>query len=346
MKNTFVKDIREGDGVNGIFLVDSAHQRFTKANKAYLKLVLVDKSGQIESVMWEETMEKNPWSREVRAGDFVDIGGQAAVNRFSKQVEVVLNQIRAVGEDELDVLDFLPRTDLDIDELKADLRGLTAQVKDTHLKKLLDKIFDDPELGAAFCLAPAAKNYHHAYLGGLLEHSVSTAKLAVLMCDHYGGLDKSLLLAGALLHDIGKIYEFDYRTRIDYSTEGRLKGHIVIGDQIVTRVVESIKGFPGETRTHLSHLILSHQGEPEYGAAVKPKTKEAVVLNIIDNADAKVNGWLQIAKKYGDDIEWTDYQSMFGDFLYLGPSRKGAVGEGAPRPVKPAPVDEPEGTLF
>ncbi len=349
MKKTFVKDIKEGDVVEGVFLIDSAHLRYTKANKAYLKLVLADKSGQIESVMWDETIEKNPGSRDVKGGDFADISGQAAVNRYSKQVEVVLNQVRVVGEEELDVLDFLPRTEHDINELKAELREVVAQVDDKNLKKLLNKIFDHPELGAAFCLAPAAKNYHHAYLGGLLEHSVSMAKLALLMCDHYSGLNKSLLVSGALLHDIGKIYEFNYRTRIDYSTEGRLKGHIVIGDQIVAKEVAGIAGFPEETKVHLSHLILSHQGEPEYGAAVKPKTKEAVILNIIDNADAKVNGWLQIAKKYGDEVEWTEWQSMFGDFLYLGPAGNGAAAPPVkPKPVKTAgsaPADD-EATLF
>lgn len=340
MEKTFVKDIREGDEVNGVFVIDSAHQRFTKANKAYLKLVLVDKTGRIESVMWEETMEKNPQSREIKAGDFADICGQAAVNRYSQQVEVVLNQIRKVSEDELDVLDFLPCTERNIDQLKTELRELVAQVDDRHIKKLLNKIFDDPVLGKAFYLAPAAKNYHHAYLGGLLEHSVSVGHLAVMMCDRYGGLNKSLLIAGALLHDIGKVREFNYKRRIDYSTEGRLKGHIVIGDQLVANMVDGIPDFPEETKIHLSHLILSHQGEPEFGAAVKPKTKEAVVLNIIDNADAKVNGWLQIAKKYGDDVEWTDYQSMFGDFLYLGPARDGASKPEVGRPRKPSSVAE------
>lgn len=346
MEKTFVKDIKESEQVNGVFLIDSAHQRFTKANKAYLKLVLVDKSGQIESVMWEETMEKNPQSREIKAGDFADISGQAAVNRFTKQVEVVLNQIHKINEDDLNILDFLPCTERDIDQLKGELRELVALIEDKHLKQLLDKILDDPELGKAYCIAPAAKNYHHAYLGGLLEHSVSVAQLAVLMCDHYNGIDKSLLIAGALLHDIGKIYEFDYTTRIDYSTQGRLKGHIVIGDQVVTEAVAGIPGFPEETKLHLSHLILSHQGEPEYGAAVKPKTKEAVILNIVDNADAKVNGWLQIAKRYGDEVEWTDYQSMFGDFLYLGSGRNAVAKPARPQPREKASAGDTEDTLF
>ena len=334
VKKTFVEDIVEGTSVEGVFLIDSAHQRFTKANKAYLKLVLGDKTGQIESVMWEETMEKNPDSRVLKAGDFADISGKAAVNRYSKRVETVLNQVRKIGPDDLDIRDFLPVTDRDIGQLKEELNSVRDKVDDPHIKKLLDKIFNDSQMMESFCLAPAAKNYHHSYLGGLLEHSVSVAQLALLMCDHYPGLNKSLLIAGALLHDIGKIREFNYGNRIDYSTEGRLKGHIVIGDQIVAKAVESVKDFPEETKLNLSHLILSHQGEPEYGAAVRPKTREAVILNIVDNADAKVNGWMLIAKKYGDDVEWTDYQSMFSDFLYLGPAANNKISGLSPKRTK------------
>lgn len=341
----YVQDIQEGENVDAVFLVDSAHLRYTKANKAYLKLVLTDNSGQIESVMWDETIEKNPDSRDLKAGDFIDVSGRAAVNRFSKQVEIVLNQIRVVNPDDLDIVDFLPTTDQDIDGLKKELAEAIAQVSDSHLKQLVDKIFSDPDLMKAYCLAPAAKNYHHGYLGGLLEHSVSVAKLAILMCDHYGGLDKSLLVTGALLHDIGKIREFNYGNRIDYSTEGRLVGHIVIGDKIVAGYADAIKGLSESVKLSVSHLILSHHGEPEYGAAVKPKTREAVILNIIDNADAKVNGWLQIANKYGDDVEWTDFQSMFGDFLYLGPPQNGAEKKEKPRkPVKQKSEDT--STLF
>ncbi len=340
----YVQDIQEGENVDAVFLVDSAHLRYTKANKAYLKLVLTDNSGQIESVMWDETIEKNPDSRNLQAGDFIDISGRAAVNRFSKQVEIVLNQIRIVSPDDLDIVDFLPTTTQDIDGLKKELSDAIDQVSDGHLKKLVDKVFSDPDLMKAYCLAPAAKNYHHGYLGGLLEHSVSVAKLAILMCDHYGDLDKSLLVTGALLHDIGKIREFNYTNRIDYSTEGRLVGHIAIGDKIVVGYADSIKGLPESVKLSVSHLILSHHGEPEYGAVVKPKTKEAVVLNIIDNADAKVNGWLQIAKKYSDDVEWTDYQSMFGDFLYLGPPQKAAEKKEPQKPSKQKSEDT--STLF
>jgi 3'-5' exoribonuclease len=331
LAKTFVKDIEEGAEVNGVFLVDSAHRRFTKAKKAYLKLVLADKSGQIESVMWDETMEKNPDAYDLRSGDFIDISGRAGVNRFTGKVEVILNLARKIGHEDLDITDFLPRTDRDMDELKKELAEVMAEVDDPYIEKLLDKVFKDPELSKAFYLAPAAKNYHHAYLGGLLEHSVSVAQLAVLLCRHYDGIDKSLLIAGALLHDIGKIREFDYTTNIDYSTEGRLKGHIVIGGEIVGKLMDGIRDFPEDLKLHLSHLVLSHQGELEYGAAVRPKTKEAVILNVIDNADAKVNGWMSIAKKYGDDVEWTDFQSMFGDYLYMGTVKR---EEGEP-PAKP-----------
>jgi 3'-5' exoribonuclease len=339
MEKTYIKDIREGDTVSGVFLVDSAHQRYTKNNKAYFKLVLTDKTGQIESVMWEETMEKNPDVLALKAGDFVDLTGQAAVNRYANRVEVVLNHVRQVSADDIDVLDFLPKTEADIDRLKEQLAELIGQVDDAQVKKLLDAVFGDLKIYKAYCLAPAAKTYHHAYLGGLLEHSVSVGGLALLLCGHYPGLNKSLLIAGALLHDIGKIREFNYATHIEYSTEGRLKGHIVMGDQIVSGIADKIKGLSDDLKLQISHLILSHHGEPEYGAAVRSKTKEAVILNIIDNADAKANGWIQIAKKYEEGVEWTDFQSMFGDYLYLGPS---APVPPAAQSRTPAPEPEPE----
>ena len=143
---------------------------------------------------------------------------------------------------------------------------------------MLGNLFDDENFYKSFITAPAAKSYHHAYLGGLLEHSVSVAHLVVLACSNYVEMDKSLLIAGAILHDVGKIKEFEYQRKIDYSTVGRLKGHIVIGNEIVVQAMEKIPEFPEETKLALSHLILSHQGEPAYGAAVRPKTKEAVIL--------------------------------------------------------------------
>lgn len=344
MSKTFVTDIREGVEVSGVFLVDTAHRRFTKAKKEYLKVVLADKTGQIESVMWDETMEKNPDVGNLGGGVFIDIDGRANVNRYTNKVEVVLNHLRIISADDLDIGDFLPTTERDIDELKAELTAVLAEVDNAHIKKLLDKVFKDKEIFAAFTVAPAAKGFHHAYLGGLLEHSVSVGQLAVSTAAHYPAIDKSLLIAGALLHDIGKMTEFDYTTKIDYSTRGRLQGHIVLGNELVLKAADSIKGFPEDLKAQISHLILSHHGEPEYGAAVRPKTLEAVILNLLDNVDAKVNGWLGIAKKYDDDVEWTEFQKMFNDFLYLG-SGKGQERTETSKPAAKKTAEEAE-TLF
>ncbi len=321
MSKTFVTDIKEGAEVDGAFLVDTAHRRFTKAKKEYLKLVLVDKSGQIESVMWDETIEKNPDAGGLRSGLFIDISGRAHVNRYTNKVEVVLNSLRVVSSDVLDIGDFLPQTERDIDELRDELGAIMAKVEEAYITKLLDKIFKDTETAEAFYIAPAAKGFHHAYLGGLLEHSVSVAQLALAISTQYPDIDRSLLIAGALLHDIGKIAEFDYSTKIDYSTAGRLQGHIVLGNELVLKVANSIKGFPEILKAQISHLILSHHGEPEYGAAVRPKTLEAVILNLLDNVDAKVNGWQRIVRKYEEGTEWSDFEQMFGDLLYLGGGR-------------------------
>lgn len=317
---TYVTDIQEGRQIEGLFLVDNLSKRITRNNQAYLKFSLSDRSGGIEAVVWDEAMEKNPDTAQVKAGDYISLSGQSVVNRYTKRVEINIASLEIADDKTVKPEEFLPVTDKDIGELKADLSRLIGIVGDDHYRKALEILFEDKRFEDMYATAPAAKNYHHAYIGGLLEHSVAVARLAELFCTRfYTDLNMSLLIAGALLHDVGKIREFDYSRKIDYSTEGRLKGHIVIGNEIVGEAIDKIKGFPEEKKLALSHLILSHQGELEFGAAVRPKTKEAVILSLIDNVDAKLNGFMEIAKKYGDDTEWTEYQSMFSDFLYLGP---------------------------
>lgn len=317
----FVADIKEGEQVEGVFLVDNCLKRLSKNNRAFQKFYLSDKTGHIEAVAWDETMEKNPDCQRVREGNFVDLSGQAAINRYTSKVEIVISRLAVISAAALKTEDFLPTTAKDIKALEKDLSRLMDKVADPHLNRLLNNLFSNKDFYQAFIKAPAAKNYHHAYIGGLLEHSVAVGNLVVLFCQFYEEMDMSLLIAGAILHDVGKIKEFEFERKIDYSTEGRLKGHIVIGNQIVNQAMDAIPDFPEETKLALSHVILSHQGELEYGAAVRPKTKEAVILSILDNVDAKVNGFLEIAKQYGEEAEWTDYQTMFEDYLYLGPRK-------------------------
>lgn len=318
MKQTFVEQIQAGDRIDDVFLVDSCQRRTTKNGKDYLRLALTDRTGTIEGVMWDDAMEKSPASATLADGDYARVEAQAQVSRYSNKLELVVSSVEREDAGALDPAAFLPTTSRDIGELREELLVICRQVDNAHLRRLLLNLFEDDDFLDAYSRAPAAKNYHHAYIGGLLEHSVAVANLAGVFCSLYPTLDRSLLVTGALLHDVGKVREFDYAGRIDYSTEGRLKGHIVIGNEIVMEAMAAIDGFPDDLKLHLSHLVLSHQGEPEFGAAVKPKTQEAVVLNILDNADAKVNGFLEIAKKYKDGTEWTDFQSMFKDYLYLG----------------------------
>jgi len=324
----FISEIKEGDNVEGVFLVDNIFKRITKAKKNYLKVYLSDKSGAMEAVVWDEAMANNPDSSRLKGGDFINLSGQGKINRYTNKVELVISNLNIISPEKIDLTEYLPATGKNVKELEAELSRLRGKISNQFLSKLLDNLFADEKFHHEFITAPAAKNYHHAYLGGLLEHSVSVAKLVDNISSNYPEMDKSLLLTGAILHDVGKIKEFEYERKIDYSTAGRLKGHIVLGNEIAVQAMEGIPGFPEETKLALSHLILSHQGEPAYGAAVRPKTKEAVILSILDNADAKVNGFLEIAKRYGDEVEWTEYQSMFEDYLYLGPREpKQATGQ-------------------
>lgn len=315
----FISNIKEGDDVEGVFLTDNVFKRTAKNKKTYLKLYLSDKTGAMESVAWDEAMAKNPDCSRLKAGDFISLSGQGRTNRYTNKVELIVSSLNIIALDKIELTDLLPSTDSNIEGLEDELLQLRGKISDPYLNKLLENLFADKKFRHAFVTAPAAKNYHHAYLGGLLEHSVSVTNLVNLVCSNYPDMDKSLLLTGAILHDVGKIKEFEYERKIDYSTVGRLIGHIVIGNQIVSKAMDEIPDFPEDTKFALSHLILSHHGEPAYGAAVRPKTKEAVVLSILDNVDAKVNGFMRIAKGYGDEVEWTEYQSMFEDYLYLGP---------------------------
>jgi 3'-5' exoribonuclease len=333
-EKTFVSDIKEGQEISGAYLLVALRQRLTKNGKPYLKITLADKTGEIDGVIWEEALEKNPGAQNLKEGDILKIVANSNLSRYSNQIELSVSQIIKLPCEKFDIRQFLPSTDKDIDQLAKELHALIDQISNIHLKKLMDMLFSNQDFSDAFKAAPAAKHYHHAYLGGLLEHSVNVAKLAIEFSSLYPVLDKSLLIAGAILHDVGKIQELNYLKKIDYSTRGRLFGHIVIGNQIVTEAIKEIDDFPQELKTHLSHLILSHQGELEYGAAVKPQTKEAIVLNIIDNADAKINGFMQIAKRYGDKTEWSDYQSMFETYLYLGKPLKESI------PSQPPLIDD------
>jgi 3'-5' exoribonuclease len=231
---------------------------------------------------------------------------------------VVIKQMGPIPADRVDPADFLPQTSRDIEGMFDRLLRITDSIKTDFLKRLVDAFWKDKEFVRKFKTAPAAKKMHHAYIGGLLEHTLSMVSLADKIAGHYSGVDRDLLLAGALFHDIGKIDEFEYQFRIDYSDKGRLLNHIVIGMKMVDEKLLEIEQFPEDQVLLLKHMIVSHHGAREFGSPEPPKTIEAVLLNYIDEIDSKVNGIRDFIASEDPNETWTSYHRILERHFYKG----------------------------
>jgi 3'-5' exoribonuclease len=218
----------------------------------------------------------------------------------------------------VDPSDFLPQTSRDIEGMFDRLSKITDSIKTEYLKRLVEAFWKDEAFVRKFKTAPAAKKMHHAYIGGLLEHTVSMVSLADKIAGHYSGVDRDLLLVGAIFHDIGKIDEFEYQFRIDYSDKGRLLNHIVIGLKMVDEKLSKIEQFPEDQALLLKHMIVSHHGAREFGSPEPPKIIEAVLLNYIDEIDSKVNGIRDFMAAEDADETWTSYHRILERHFYKG----------------------------
>ena len=313
-KKCFIKELHDNQQLEELFLLKSVQLAETKAGKPYLTLVLLDKSGEISGRVWEQAEKFLP---ECQAGQVVAVEGQ--VQAYKGVLQLKVGTVRLLVEGAVDLGDFLPCTSGDIPAMAAELKGLSKTVADPDLNKLLQAFIKDEEFFAAFCKAPAAKAMHHAYLGGLLEHTLSLTRLAAAVAKLYPQLDRSLLLAGAILHDVGKVTEFTFTVLpFDYSDEGRLVGHLVMGVEMIQARVAKLRDFPAPLAMRLKHLLLSHHGRYEYGSPSLPMLREAFVLNFIDDLDAKMNYFDRLgAQVRGSGYQWSEYQRNLERFLYL-----------------------------
>jgi 3'-5' exoribonuclease len=287
MKDIYIDDLMgfdEGKFFDSFFLVLAKQQRTTKQNKPYLNLTLGDKKGQIEGRVWE--LGDPRIAREFDRGDIVKVRG--SVSRFDDRAQVKVDQLRKALDGEADKMDMLPATTCDVAVLWAALEAVVASVTNPDLKRLLEALLADPAIAQAYRQAPAARQLHHAWLGGLLEHVVSLLGLADRVATHYPMLNRDLLITGVILHDIGKIRELSWDTGFDYTVEGVLLGHIQIGIELVEKTIDGLPGFPGRLRTLVLHMILSHHGKLEFGSPKLPMIPEALVLNFVDDLDAKM----------------------------------------------------------
>ncbi len=313
MKNQFINEIKAGDFVDDIFVLSEKILSQKKDGNNYLNITLSDKTGTIKGVVWDNV---DQISAGVSSGDFVHIRGN--VNEYGGALQLVIKNMEASSVDMVDPTDFLPATRLDVNSMFKRLLKITASMKTTYLKNLIEAFWNDKEFVYKFKTAPAAKKMHHAYIGGLLEHTLSMASLADKVAGHYSGVDRDLLLAGAILHDIGKTRELEYEISIDYSDEGRLINHIVIGVEMIDEKLSEIEGFPEEKMLLLKHMIVSHHGTREFGSPEPPKTIEAVILNYIDEIDSKVKGIRDFIANEDPNETWTSFHRLLERHFYKG----------------------------
>jgi 3'-5' exoribonuclease len=285
MKDIFIADLAkfENQPVTAFFTASMKSLRDKKDGGKYLALILKDRTGEMEARMWENAAEASP---EFEQGDVVKL--KALVCRYQERLQLKVERIRAALDGEYDPVDFLPATTKDVEALWLELNGYVNSFRDPHLKALLRAFLDDPEIAAAFRQAPAAKAMHHAWLGGLLEHVVSLMGVCELAAKHYPEIHRDLLLAGAVLHDIGKLQELVWQRSFDYTIEGQLLGHITIGYGMIEKKLAALPDFPPRLRVLVEHIVLSHHGRYEFGSPKLPMIPEAMLLHYLDDMDAKM----------------------------------------------------------
>jgi 3'-5' exoribonuclease len=287
MKDNYIADLiklEENQLIESQFLVLSKQQRTTRNAKPYLSLILGDNSGQIESRVWDPT--DNRIAQDFGKGDVIKV--RAAVSKFEGVLQLKIERLRKLASTEFDRADLLPATTCDVGELWRKLEAAVASFTDPDLQRLVIAVMAVPAVREAFIEAPAAKQLHHAWLGGLLEHVVSLIGLADRVVPHYPMLMRDLILTGVILHDIGKIHELSWQTGFEYTLEGQLLGHIQIGAAMVERTIDSLPDFPPRLKTLVLHVILSHHGKLEFGSPKLPMIPEALMLNFLDDMDAKM----------------------------------------------------------
>ena len=297
MKLPTVGELVPNEIVTAHFLVVTKEIRQKKTGEPYLSLHLADKTGEIESKMWDNVAEvMDTFDRD----DFVKVKGIAQV--YQNRSQFTIHKLRKLEDDEVQFGDFFPCSTRDPEEMFAELKGIIAGISNPHLRGLLDAVFSDSEIARLFKLAPAAKTIHHAWRGGLMEHVLSLCALAKATGPNYPNVDLDLLLTGTILHDIGKIEELTYSRSFGYSADGQLLGHIVLGIRLLGRKFDTLPEFPAKLRSLVEHIIVSHHGELEYGSPKVPVYAEALLFHHLDNLDSKMNA-LESALKRDHHVE-------------------------------------------
>ena len=314
MKQSYVRDLAPDHPVRSTFLVQSKERKIASNGSAYLDLELRDSSGSIRAKLWD-CDRLHP---DFAADDIVQVDG--AVEEYRGALQLKIRKIAKSPDADIDLRDYFPRSAREPEEMFAALVARVQRAAEGPVRQLLTSVLEDPAIARGMKLAPAATSFHHAFLGGLLEHILSLVELADSVCDHYPSLNRDLVLAGIVLHDLGKTEELGYERGFHYTTRGQLVGHISIGLEIAQTKMRAIPDFPDSLRARIEHIILSHHGKLEFGSPKEPAFPEALVVHYLDDMDSKLES---IRAQYEADAE------REGDFT----SRNRALGRELLKPM-------------
>jgi 3'-5' exoribonuclease len=313
-EKTWARDVKAGMRLRSNFLASDAAVRNDSRGTPYLSLKLIDRTGALDARMWG-------LPHDLRQGlpdhSYVQIDGHA--HEYRGMLQVKIDKLHFLSREDVSEEDFLPATERDRQALAGELLAAGAELENPYLSELFDRMVTDEAFWEAFCAAPAAKAMHHARIGGLLEHSTQCLRIARYLAEEYP-VDRDLLFFGTIFHDVGKVRELSWGSGgFAYTTEGRLLGHVVLGERLVSNYMAAIPGFPEELRLRVSHLLLAHQGELDYGSPTQPKTLEALLVHMIDNLDARVAMFLETTNNVSEG-GWSHHDNPLGRALYVVPS--------------------------
>ena len=304
----YIETLREGERVNEIYLCKNKQSALTKAGKPYEALILQDKTGTLDAKIWEPgSVGIDDFDR----FDYINVVGD--ITSFQGALQLNVKRVRKATEGEYEPKEYLPVSEYNVDEMYEQLLGYIKQMENPYLKKLAGSFFiEDADFAKRFKFHSAAKSVHHGFVGGPLEHTLSVTKLSAYFADNYKILNKDLLVCAAMFHDIGKLEELSTFPENDYTDEGQLLGHIMIGAMEIAERIKTIDGFPVKLAHEMEHCILAHHGELEYGSPKKPALPEAVALSYADNIDAKMETMRELLANVPEgDTQWQGFNRLF-----------------------------------
>lgn len=314
-EQALIRDLQSGDAFVGFLLASEAAYKTSRSGGEYLEVKLADSSGDLKGFLWDLRAVEGDFEAIV-PDVFLKI--KARVEEFQGRKQFRLEKVRFAEDSEVgDLSRFFPMSRRPVEDMLAEMDGLIASIADPWIRRLLQGLLvEDPQLRGNLAKAPAAKSLHHVCLGGLLEHTLSVAGMAERACEHYSALNRDLVMAGVLLHDLGKTAELTYLRSFGYSDAGNLIGHISMEAEWISRQMARIQDFPEELRVQILHIVLAHHGKLEFGSPVLPKTPEALLLHYLDDLDGKLESMFRTIGEEAGSGNWTPFSRSLERMVY------------------------------